>query len=580
MFQNNPEDNVPGLSVAGKMLKVILLFGKNAMKARTRTNRYLFRGLIAAIAVILLLILVAALMLPSLERKLKEQMVEALRTRFQSDVELQNLNLSVFPRLTATGQGLKLWYQGRKDIPPLISVDSFIVTSRFPNFFREVKTISYVELNKLVIQIPPKNKPEANKKSAPSQEMKPKPVQPPKPPKTVRFLISEINADGTVLKILPSRPDRDPMVFELHKMRLESVGLDKAMLFRATLKNAKPPGMIQTEGQFGPWNAPDPGGTPVSGKYTFRDADLSDFKGIRGHLASDGEYSGTLEHLDAKGTTNVPDFGLERSKNVVHLQTKFHAVIDGTSGDTLLQPVNAQLIKTHILCVGGVTGKKGVQGKWVRMNAEVKDGRVQDLLLLAVDSPKPLLTGLINFKAKIEIPPEDVDVIQKINIDGTFDLQRAHFKDFTVQEKIEELSKKGRGEPDDTSNEKVVSNMSGEFRTRKGTIYFPRLTFAVPGAIVALAGSYGLRSEAMDFEGELRMDAKISETQKGIKSFLLKAVDPFFKKKGYGAVIPIKITGTRSKPTFGLNFGGSDKKDDKKEDSKKKNDKDKDKDKD
>ena len=38
----------------------------------------------------------------------------------------------------------------------------------------------------------------------------------------------------------------------------------------------------------------------------------------------------------------------------------------------------------------------------------------------------------------------------------------------------------------------------------------------------------------------------------GFASLLLKPFDPLFKKPHAGAVIPIKITGTREKPEFGL----------------------------
>jgi len=41
------------------------------------------------------------------------------------------------------------------------------------------------------------------------------------------------------------------------------------------------------------------------------------------------------------------------------------------------------------------------------------------------------------------------------------------------------------------------------------------------------------------------------------KSTLLKVVDPFFRN-GKGTSVPIKIGGTRSKPSFGLNFGGKE----------------------
>ncbi len=52
------------------------------------------------------------------------------------------------------------------------------------------------------------------------------------------------------------------------------------------------------------------------------------------------------------------------------------------------------------------------------------------------------------------------------------------------------------------------------------------------------------------------MEAKLSETQKGIKSILLKVVDPFFKKGKAGAVLPIKITGTLKEPSVGLDLFG------------------------
>ena len=48
-------------------------------------------------------------------------------------------------------------------------------------------------------------------------------------------------------------------------------------------------------GSFGPWNTEQLGATPVSGKYSFRDADLGVFDGIQGILASEGQFDGTLE---------------------------------------------------------------------------------------------------------------------------------------------------------------------------------------------------------------------------------------------------------------------------------------------
>jgi hypothetical protein len=53
--------------------------------------------------------------------------------------------------------------------------------------------------------------------------------------------------------------------------------------------------------------------------------------------------------------------------------------------------------------------------------------------------------------------------------------------------------------------------------------------------------------------GILLVDAKLSQTITGFKSFLLKPFDPFFRKNGV-TVLPIKVTGTRAQPEFGLEF--------------------------
>ena len=77
----------------------------------------------------------------------------------------------------------------------------------------------------------------------------------------------------------------------------------------------------------------------------------------------------------------------------------------------------------------------------------------------------------------------------------------------------------------------------------------------MPGASVRLSGRYALKAETLNFRGDLLMDASVSQTQTGIKRLLLKAVDPFFRRKGGGSSLPIKITGRRSDPNFGLDMG-------------------------
>jgi hypothetical protein len=74
----------------------------------------------------------------------------------------------------------------------------------------------------------------------------------------------------------------------------------------------------------------------------------------------------------------------------------------------------------------------------------------------------------------------------------------------------------------------------------------------VPGAKVQLAGTYDLRDEMIDFQGELLTDASLADMTSGFKSMLARLAQPFFRRKGGGSKIPIRVGGTRAKPEFGL----------------------------
>jgi hypothetical protein len=87
---------------------------------------------------------------------------------------------------------------------------------------------------------------------------------------------------------------------------------------------------------------------------------------------------------------------------------------------------------------------------------------------------------------------------------------------------------------------------------------FSQLQFRVPGTRVNLTGTYSLDGNEFDFHGKARMDAKLSQMMTGWKSVLLKPVDPFFNKDGAGTEVPVAITGTKSEPHFGVDFGHKD----------------------
>jgi hypothetical protein len=78
--------------------------------------------------------------------------------------------------------------------------------------------------------------------------------------------------------------------------------------------------------------------------------------------------------------------------------------------------------------------------------------------------------------------------------------------------------------------------------------------FAVPGPVVRGGGIYTLTSQSIDFRRTLAMRASLSKAAGGIKSLLLLPLDPFFKKDGTGAVVPVRIGGTYSHPVFKMSL--------------------------
>jgi hypothetical protein len=510
-----------------------------------------------AIAVIgALVVLTLAAAIASRTEPLRQLVVSTLQDRLGSDVELQSFSVDLFPAVTIRGEGLtiRLRNASAPAVPPLIQIERFTVHSGILDLLRRPRHFRHVRLEKLVINIPPGGlRTDGNtitdaRQPPPSGERDTGVESP--------IIVDELVADGALLRIIPRRQEKDPKEFAIQSLTMRSLGYWQEMPFVATLTNPIPKGQIETSGTFGPWQKGDPGSTPLGGKYTFQDANLDTIKGIGGILASTGSFTGVLERIAVSGEARIPDFHLDISQQPVSLTSQFETVVDGTDGDTYLNKVDAQFLQTSLTAKGAVTGTKGVKGRTITLNVQIGDGRIEDLLRLAVKAEKPLMVGRVGLETDFELPPGEADVIEKLRLAGTFDVDAAKFTDAGVQRKLSGMSHRARGRDPDEKAENVVSDLKGRFTLKNGSLSFADLAFGLPGALVRLHGSYGLRSEALAFDGTLRMEATISEAAGGgIKGFLLKAVDPLFRKKGAGALVPIRVRGTRAKPEFGLDVG-------------------------
>jgi uncharacterized protein involved in outer membrane biogenesis len=505
---------------------------------------------LAAVGVMVVAGFVYLLTIPApLERWMQARMLLALREHYQADVQLDNLRVTLIPEFYATADNFVLPNRCCSDLPPLITVKHLTVRANLLQLLRSPVHLGVVKLDGMEIKVASKGRRRAEADSpAAAATSKPKTHT-----RLANFEIDHVEAGGTMLYILRKNPSDEPMLFELRKLALRSAGIGQPMTFTAELTNPTPPGLIQTKGHFGPWNFDEPSATPVDGNYDFQHADLSVFTGISGILSSQGKYTGALNNIVVDGATDVPDFQLDRGGQPVHLTTKFHAIVDGTNGNTYLQPVNAHFLNSDVVTVGEVAGKPGQKGKTITLAVDMTKASVQDVLALAAKG-SPMLTGGMTLKADLVLPPGQQSVLQKMQLKGSFDISDARFTQEKMKGAINGLSRRGQGKPNDTSIDDVAAQFRGDFNLRKSAITFSRLQFATPGVAAQVNGTYGLSSGELDFVGDVRLQATVSDTMTGAKHILLKPFDPMFKKHGAGTYLPVEIGGMRDHPEVKLQW--------------------------
>jgi hypothetical protein len=478
---------------------------------------------------------------------LKARIVDTLSTRFRSRVELDRFHISALKGMEVQGEGLRLYPVLLNSSSPLFSVDHFYFRTSWQNLLHAPMRVGHVSVKGLSIHLPPKEQ----RKNVPTISGK---------HGEIRIFVDEIDCDNTSLVLETNKPGKVPLDFEIGALHLSSVGPGQPMDFDATLINPKPIGDIHSVGQFGPWNADDPGSSLVRGKYSFSNANLGSIKGIGGILSSTGVYAGTLDNIVVDGQTDTPDFRVKTGQ-AVPLHTTFRAIVDGTNGDTYLQPVDATLLHSHILAQGKVVRIPGVKGHHIVLDVVVDHARIDDLLRVGVKTNPPIMTGGVHLKTKFDLPPGEKDVSDRLQLQGNFGVSDAHFTNDKVQAKVDELSMRSQGKPQEAKDnipDNVKSDMQGNFTLTNGKLTITDLKYDVPGANINMQGTYSLDGNEFDFHGRARLQATVSQMVGGWKGALLKPFDPLFKKNGAGTDVPIKVTGTKSEPHFGLDFGHKD----------------------
>ena len=256
--------------------------------------------------------------------------------------------------------------------------------------------------------------------------------------------------------------------------------------------------------------------------------------------------------------TNPPRNSQPETHRDDGLASNFHAVIDGTNGDTYLTRVESHFGRTTVISQGEVKGHPGLHGKTVMLAMSVSQGRIEDLLRLFAGSARPAETGDVRLRTKVELPPGPQGFLRRLRLDGDFGIGGGHFTDPKVQMPVSRLAESARGETKDQEEvdpTTVFSNLNGHFSANGGIAKLSNISFTEPGTLAEIEGTYNLVDKNLNLRGVLHTSGKLADTTSGFKSAVLKALGPFLKKQSV-TVVPFVIRGTSSDPSFALDLKG------------------------
>lgn len=362
--------------------------------------------------------------------------------------------------------------------------------------------------------------------------------------------IDEVRIHNSSLEVL--RAGGGTYAFPIRLLTIRNVQKGRELSYSVDMDNAKPRGHIVSEGRFGPLNPQNLGATSLSGAFRFDDVELKDIGDLGGTLSSEGNFHGDLAGIQAEVSTTTSDFAVDGGQPTA-VTAFMRCTINALNGNVVLDAIDGRSGRTTVHVQGGIVGSPKVTD----VDIQVVGGRAQDVLrpFLSKDSP---IAGPVSLKSHAHIDPTGpgVTFLDRMHVKGFFDVPAEHLADRKMEKELSTFSERAQkpqpakpaaDDPREEANQgeatDVVSSLKGDVRIEKGIVTTQHLEFLIPGSSVELHGAFSLHDQSVHLVGNLRMQSDVSHTATGLKSFLLKPLIPFFKKRDAGAVIPIAVYG-------------------------------------
>lgn len=437
-------------------------------------------------------------------------------------------------------------HREHKNNPPIIDIQTLTIRANYWGLITGQYRLSLVKVNQMHVTVPPA-----------LVNGKPDPIMPLNRTdysvKTLR--IDKIIADGAVLDFY-HQDGGPPFRLTIDKLALFDVTNNSAIRYKTILTNQLPPGTIHSTGVFGPWDPSNPADTPLHGEYTYQDANLAAFSELSGTMQAKGTFTGNVGEIQTTGSVDVAKFHVTDTSDYRELKAAFQARVDGTNGNTILDSVRAQFDQSSLLVKGTVAGTKGSKGKNISLDLTCDKGRIEDVLDLFVEARRAPMTGALQMNAHLDVSPGKSSFLTRMRMSGEFGVGNGKFTDKETQADLNRLSESAEKKKYPAEKDEIaLSDLNGHGDVRDGIATLTDLHFTVPGAAAVMSGTYSLINYDVNLHGQLFTDGSPAAATTGFKSWVMRAVTPFLKKKQNIRVVPFKITGNYNNTNVGLDLG-------------------------
>lgn len=460
-----------------------------------------------------------------------------LESVFGGPITMTQYHRTYFPNPGFVANGIVIRRKSAPNLPPIGTVQTLYVQGHWIDLLSLRNRVQLVDITGFHLTLPAPGSREAREEfpsGSPSDFAGPD------------TLIERLEIHDSKLDILRDNGGR--FSFAIQQLHIEEMQKGRAMRYVVSMENALPSGRIGASGKFGPLDAQNLGATPASGQFTYEAVKLHDLGNVSGTLHAAGRFSGSLNSLEASANGDVPDFAVDDGQPTA-IAGSVRCTVNALNGNVAFSSIDLRTGASLIHAAGSVVGPP----KTTDLDISVTRGRAQDLLRPFLHGAVPI-SGPVRLRAHAYLAPSpgSSGFFQRLHVNGDFNIPAERATDPSIEKSLTAFSNRAqRGKPSQAVAQdapppgggEAISLLRGPATIRDAVVFTHGLTFEVAGARAVLDGTFNLHTSAVHLDGKLAMQSNISHAATGFKSFLLKPLAPFFKKKNAGAVIPIAVTG-------------------------------------